>query len=73
MRCDVIADGIVEALTVMGVEVPVVVRLEGNSADKGIKILDECALNIIPAANLRKLQVWQLRPPRESANEYSFR
>ena len=54
VRCDVIADGIVEALTVMGVEVPVVVRLEGISADKGIKILDECALNIIPAANLEE-------------------
>ena len=54
VRCDVIADGIVEALTVMGVEVPVVVRLEGNSADKGIKILDECTLNIIPAANLEE-------------------
>ena len=54
VRCDVIADGIVDALTVMGVEVPVVVRLEGNSADKGIKILDECALNIIPAANLEE-------------------
>ena len=54
VRCDVIADGIVEALTVMGVEVPVVVRLEGNSAEKGIKILDECALNIIPAANLEE-------------------
>ena len=54
VRCDVIADGIVEALTVMGVEVPVVVRLEGNSADKGIKILDECALNIIPATNLEE-------------------
>ena len=54
VRCDVIADGIVEALTVMGVEVPVVVRLEGNSADKGIKILNECALNIIPAANLEE-------------------
>ncbi len=57
MRCDVIADGIVEALTVMGVEVPVVVRLEGNSADKGIKILDECALNIIPAANLEEAAI----------------
>ena len=54
VRCDVIADGIVEALTVMGVEVPVVVRLEGNSAEKGIKILDECPLNIIPAANLEE-------------------
>ena len=54
VRCDVIAEGIVEALTVMGVSVPVVVRLEGNSAEKGIRILEECSLNIIPASNLEE-------------------
>ena len=54
VRCDVIAEGIVEALTVMGVSVPVVVRLEGNSAEKGLKILEECNLNIIPASNLEE-------------------
>ena len=54
VRCDVIADGIVEALTVMGVSVPVIVRLEGNSAEKGLKILDECELNIVPASNLEE-------------------
>jgi len=54
VRCDVIADGIVEALTVMGVSVPVVVRLEGNNAKLGLKTLDECDLNIIPASNLQE-------------------
>ena len=54
LRCDVIADGIVEALTVMGVSVPVVVRLEGNNAQVGLKTLDECDLNIIPASNLQE-------------------
>ena len=54
VRCDVIADGIVEALTGMGVSVPVIVRLEGNNAHKGLKILDECDLNIIPATNLEE-------------------
>ena len=54
VRCDVIAEGIVEALTVMGVSVPVVVRLEGNSAEIGLKILEECNLNIIPASNLEE-------------------
>ena len=54
VRCDVIADGIVEALTVMGVSVPVVVRLEGNNAELGLKTLDECDLNIIPASNLQE-------------------
>ena len=53
VRCDVIAEGIVEALTVMGVSVLVVVRLEGNSASKGLKILEQCELNIIPAADLQ--------------------
>ena len=54
VRCDVIADGIVEALTVMGVSVPVVVRLEGNNAKLGLQTLDECDLNIIPASNLQE-------------------
>ena len=54
VRCDVIADGIVEALTVMGVSVPVVVRLEGNNAEVGLKTLDECDLNIISASSLEE-------------------
>ena len=54
VRCDVIADGIVEALTEMGASVPVVVRLEGNSAQKGLEILDASALNIISASNLEE-------------------
>ena len=54
VRCDVIADGIVEALTEMGVSVPVVVRLEGNSAQKGLEILDASSLNIISASNLEE-------------------
>ena len=54
VRCDVIADGIVEALTVMGVSVPVVVRLEGNNAEVGLKKLEECDLNIIAASSLEE-------------------
>ena len=54
VRCDVIADGIVDALTNMGVGVPVVVRLEGNNAELGIKKLAECDLNIIPAVGLEQ-------------------
>jgi succinyl-CoA synthetase beta subunit len=54
VRCDVIADGIVDALTQMGVKVPVVVRLEGNNAELGIRKLAECDLNIIPAVGLEQ-------------------
>jgi len=57
VRCDVIAEGIVEALTVMGVSVPVVVRLEGNNASKGLEILQECGLNIIPASSLEEAAI----------------
>ena len=39
VRCDLIAEGIVAAINEVGVEIPVVVRLEGNSAEKGLSIL----------------------------------
>jgi succinyl-CoA synthetase beta subunit len=49
VRCDLIADGIMGAVTEAGINVPVVVRLEGNNADLGAKKLKESGLNIIPA------------------------
>ena len=54
VRCDLIADGIIAAVKEVGVSVPVVVRLEGNQADKGRKLLDESGLNIIAADDLTK-------------------
>ena len=50
VRCDLIADGIMTAVAEVGVSVPVVVRLEGNNADLGIKKLADSGLNIIAAA-----------------------
>jgi len=49
VRCDLIADGIISAVAEVGIEVPVVVRLEGNNADLGAKKLEESGLNIIAA------------------------
>jgi succinyl-CoA synthetase beta subunit len=49
VRCDLIADGIISAVAEVGIEVPVVVRLEGNNAELGAKKLDESGLNIIAA------------------------
>lgn len=46
VRCDLIAEGIVAAIQNVGVKVPVVVRLQGNQADAGSKILSESGLNI---------------------------
>ena len=52
VRCDLIADGIIGAVEEVGVKVPVVVRLEGNNAELGSKILAESGLNIIAANSL---------------------
>ncbi len=52
VRCDVIADGIIEAVEQMGVNVPVVVRLEGNNAEIGSDKLSESGFNIISASGL---------------------
>lgn len=52
VRCDMIAEGIISAVAEVGVQVPVVVRLEGNNAELGAKKLSESGLNIIAAKNL---------------------
>ena len=46
VRCDLIAQGIVAAIDDVGVEIPVVVRLEGNSAEKGLSILSNSSSKI---------------------------
>lgn len=52
VRCDLIADGIIAAVNEVGVNVPVIVRLEGNNAPLGREILANSGLNIIAAETL---------------------
>ena len=52
VRCDLIAEGVIGAVEEVGVQVPVVVRLEGNNADLGAKKLAESGLDIIAATSL---------------------
>jgi succinyl-CoA synthetase beta subunit len=52
VRCDLIAEGVIGAVQEVGVEVPVIVRLEGNNADLGKKMLAESGLNILAADSL---------------------
>jgi succinyl-CoA synthetase beta subunit len=52
MRCDVIADGVVAAIKEVGLEVPLVVRLEGTNVERGKAILTESGLNVIAADDL---------------------
>jgi succinyl-CoA synthetase beta subunit len=52
VRCDLIAEGIIQAVKGVGVEVPVVVRLEGTNVDKGRELLAGSGLDIIAANDL---------------------
>jgi succinyl-CoA synthetase beta subunit len=52
MRCDVIADGVVEAAKQLGLDKPLVVRLEGTNVELGKKILNESGLNIVAADSM---------------------
>ena len=52
MKCDVIAEGVVAAVREVGLEVPLVVRLEGTNVELGKTILRESGLNVIAADDL---------------------
>jgi succinyl-CoA synthetase beta subunit len=52
MKCDVIAKGVIAAVRTVGLEVPLVVRLEGTNVEQGKQIIRESGLNVIPADDL---------------------
>ena len=53
MKCDTIAEGVVEAVKEVGLDVPLVVRLEGTNVELGKQILDESGLNLVSAADMK--------------------
>jgi succinyl-CoA synthetase beta subunit len=52
MRCDIIAEGVVAVVKDVGLQVPLVVRLEGTNVDKGKEIINSSGLNVITADDL---------------------
>ena len=54
MRCDIIAEGIVEAIHEIKLDKPLIVRLEGTNVDKGKEILNSSGLEIITAKDLEE-------------------
>jgi succinyl-CoA synthetase beta subunit len=52
MKCDVIAEGVVAATQALGLDVPLVVRLEGTNVEQGKRILAESGLRIQPADSM---------------------
>ena len=49
MKCDVIAEGIVNAAKGVGIKVPLIVRLEGTNVERGKQLLQESGINLITA------------------------
>ncbi|WP_299981263.1 ADP-forming succinate--CoA ligase subunit beta [Desulfobacula sp.] len=52
LRCDIFARGVVDAARKTGIDIPVVVRMEGTNVDEGKKILDDAGLNLTSAVDL---------------------
>lgn len=52
MKCDIIAEGVITAAKEVGLQVPLVVRLEGTNVDLGKQLLNESGLNIIAADSM---------------------
>ena len=52
MKCDVIANGVIAAVKAVGLQVPLVVRLEGTNVEEGKAIIRNSGLNVIPADDL---------------------
>jgi succinyl-CoA synthetase beta subunit len=53
VRCDIVAKGVVQAVKELGLNVPVVVRLQGTNAEEAKKLLSESDLSIIPADGMK--------------------
>jgi succinyl-CoA synthetase beta subunit len=53
MRCDVVASGVVEAAKSIGVNIPVVVRLEGTNVEQGQEILRNSGLKFTVAGGMK--------------------
>jgi succinyl-CoA synthetase beta subunit len=54
VRCDLIAEGIIGAITDIDVSIPIVVRLQGNMSDEGKLLLNNSGLNVIGEDSLMK-------------------
>jgi len=53
MKCDVIAEGVITAVKEVGLQVPLVVRLEGTNVEQGKKLIQESGLNVVTGDSLR--------------------
>ena len=69
MRCDIIAEGIITAVKEVGMQIPVIVRLEGTNVDLGKEMLRTSGLNIISADGLTDAAQQAVQSVKGQANQ----
>lgn len=65
VRCDLIAEGIIQAMQEVDLKIPVVVRLEGTNVERGNQLLEESGLKVIAAENLADAATKVVRSAKE--------
>jgi succinyl-CoA synthetase beta subunit len=67
VRCDLIAEGIIQAMREVELNIPVIVRLEGTNVERGLKLLDESGLSVITANDLTEAATHAVKAARGGA------
>jgi succinyl-CoA synthetase beta subunit len=68
VRCDLIADGIIQAIREVDLRIPVVVRLQGTNVDKGLQLLNESGLTVITAEDLTDAAIKVVKAAKDAGD-----
>jgi succinyl-CoA synthetase beta subunit len=68
VRCDLIAEGIIQAMGEVALRIPVVVRLQGTNVEKGLHLLDESGLAVITAEDLTDAAIKAVKAAKDAAS-----
>jgi succinyl-CoA synthetase beta subunit len=67
VRCDLIADGIIQAMQDVKLDLPVVVRLQGTNVEKGLQMLDQSGLAVVTADDLTNAAIKVVKAAKDDA------
>jgi succinyl-CoA synthetase beta subunit len=69
VRCDLIAEGIIQAIREVDLRIPVVVRLQGTNVDKGLQLLETSGLTVITAEDLTDAAIKTVKAAKDVSHE----
>lgn len=68
VRCDLIAEGIIQAMQEVALRIPVVVRLQGTNVEKGLQLLDDSGLAVITAEDLTDAAIKVVKAAKDNVS-----